>query len=93
MVKSVVQVFASSFISLSVLLTQIRIRTNLSSELAPTSGSGTMGTRDPNIGVGYMVARARFGAAGKQFDIFDFWTSKKRLYASWGGGANPKKKR
>ena len=31
-----------------------------------------------------MVARTQLGAAGTQFEIFDFFTPEKVLYASWG---------
>ena len=52
------------------------IRTYLSNAHAPTPDSGTIITTDPNMGVGYVVAQARFGTAGKQIEISDFFTPK-----------------
>ena len=43
-------------------------------------------TGDPNIGVGSMVAQARFRTAAKLFTIFHFCGPQKPLYASRGGG-------
>ena len=45
---------------------------------------GTIGTGDPNLGVGYMGPGTQLGAAGTQIHIFDFSGAKKVLYASWG---------
>ena len=56
---------------------------NDTSARAPTPGSGTIGTTDPTIGVGYMVARGRTRVAGMQLDIFVFSDPQKTLYASW----------
>ena len=75
----------SSSISLTLLPTKIKIRKNNSNARTPTPGVGTIGTGDPNLGVGYMGPGTQLGAAGTQIHIFDFSGPKKVLYYSWGG--------
>ena len=74
----------SSSISLSPLLPKTQNRKNNSNARTPTPGVGTIGTGDPNLGVGYMGAGTQLGVAATQIEIFDFWGPKKVLYASRG---------
>ena len=62
----------SSSISSSLALTKTKNLKYLSNALPPAAGIGTMGTTDPNMGVGYEVARVRLFVAGKLFAYFDF---------------------
>ena len=62
----------SSSISSSLALTKTKNLKYLSSALPPAAAVGTMGTTDPNMGVGYEVAGVRLFVAGKLFAYFDF---------------------
>ena len=57
-----------------------------SSARAPSQGSGTIGTSDPNMGVGYEVPLGCLCVAGEEYENFDFLDPKKRLYGVcvWG---------
>ena len=74
----------SSSISLSPLLPKTQNRKNNSNARTPSPGVGTIGTGDPNLGVGYMGAGTQLGVAGTQIEIFDFLGPKKVLYSSRG---------
>ena len=65
------------FVSLS--LTKTKNLKFLPSALAPATGIGTMGTTDPNMGVGYEVAGARLFVAGTLLAKFDFWIRPNRV--------------
>ena len=47
---------------------------NFAPARAPTQGSATISTSDPNMGVGYEVPLGCLRVAGEEFEIFDFST-------------------
>ena len=69
----------SSSISLSLSLSKTKNLKYLPSALPPAAGSGTMGTRDLNMGMGSDVAGGQLCVAGKLFANFDFWNRPNRV--------------
>ena len=54
-----------------------------SSARAPSQGSATISTSDPNMGVGYEVPLGCLRVAGEEFENFDFSTVPNKLLTNY----------
>ena len=54
-----------------------------SSARAPSQGSATISTSDPNMGVGYEVPLGCLRVAGEEFENFDFSTIPNKLLTNY----------